>query len=182
MAHLEAHKRYTQQMVTTASPAKLLYMAYEHIISALHNAIQAIEEGDIEKRWKSNNKACEIIGHLWGSLDMENGKEIADNLGQLYAFMLTKLPEVDFKNNPQPARDAIKLLIPLRDAWKELSENMSPSELEQAALDAKNGVTSAPAPAAAEPAKPAPASAPNYAASAPAPKSSPAQSGVSVSV
>lgn len=177
-------------------------MAYDHTIGALNAAIKAIEENDIEKRWKNNNKACEILGHLWSTLDIENGGPIAENLNQLYAFMLTKLPEVDFRNNPQPARDVIKLLIPLRDAWKELSEKMTPAELEQAEREArakleagqdpstvKTAVPSAPAaaaPAPAKPAQPAPtpaaAAKPAFAQPMPqAPSTSTPSSGVSVS-
>ncbi|TAH36471.1 MAG: flagellar export chaperone FliS [Alphaproteobacteria bacterium] len=137
MVQKNAHKVYAQQQIYTASPAKLVYMLYDHAIGALRDAIKAIEENNIEKRWKSNTKACEIITHLWTTLDMEGGGSIAQNLDQLFGFMLTKLPEVDFKNNPQPAKDVITLLEPLRDAWKELLETKTEQELAQAAADVR---------------------------------------------
>lgn len=118
-------------------------MLYDHAIVALHDAIKAIEENNIEKRWKANTKACDIITHLWTTLDVEGGGEIARNLDQLFGFMMTKLPEVDFKNNPQPARDVIKLLEPLRSAWKELLDSKTEQELNQALADAKNATPAA---------------------------------------
>ncbi len=136
MVQNKAHKLYAQQQIMTASPAKLVWMLYDHAIAALRDAIKAIEENDIEKRWKANNKACEIIGHLWATLDVDGGGVIAQNLDQLFGFMMTKLPEVDFRNNPQPALDVIKLLEPLREAWKELAMK-SESELAQASHEAR---------------------------------------------
>ncbi len=144
MVQNKAHKVYAQQQIYTASPAQLVYMLYDHAISALRDAIKAIEENNIEKRWKANSKACEIITHLWTTLDMEGGGAIAQNLDQLFGFMLTKLPEVDFKNNPQPAKEVITLLEPLRDAWKELLETKSEQELAQAAADVRADNPTAP--------------------------------------
>lgn len=137
MSQNQAYKLYAQQQVMTASPAKLVFMAYEHIITSLNEAIKAIEEKDIERRWKANNKACDIIGYLWSTLDMEGGGEIAVNLDRLFAYVMSKLPQVDFKNDPQPAIDAIKLMEPLRNAWKELSEKMSESQLAEAVATAR---------------------------------------------
>lgn len=158
MAPNQAHKVYAQQQVYTASPAKLVLMCYEHAISALNDAIRAIEENNVEKRWKANTKATEIITHLWSTLDMEGGGKIAENLDQLYNLMLSKLPEVDFKNSSDTARDIIKLLEPLRDAWRDLAKNYSEHDLAKARADAELTVpkpieaipvgTSPPAPAA----------------------------------
>lgn len=192
----QAHKVYLQQQVMTASPAKLVQMLYDHAIDSLKEAIKAIEENDIERRWKSTSKASEIITHLWTTLDMEGGGDISKNLDQLFAFMIMKLPEVDFKNNPEPARHVITLLEPLRNAWKELADKMSEQEMAQALADARNqqpqptessaqpspAAPSAPAPQAASPAQPQQPVPPTY----PGPKggygSAPApQQGVSVS-
>ena len=182
MAQNQALKLYLQQQVMTASPAKLVQMLYDHAIDSLKDAIKAIEEKNIEKRWNSTNKATEIITHLWTTLDMEGGGDIAKNLDQLFAFMITKLPEVDFKNNPEPARDVIKLLEPLRDAWKELADKMSEQEMAQALADARQKQeptadhASVAAPAAAAPSPQAP-----YPGQKPAYGSLPTQQGVSVS-
>jgi flagellar protein FliS len=115
--------KYLTQQVMTASPAKLVSMLYDKAITSLREAIAAIEAGDIEARWKANAKALEIISHMWSTLDVEKGGEIAENLSNLFSFMIQRLPEVDFKNDPEPAREAILLLEPLRDAWRELVRN-----------------------------------------------------------
>ncbi len=117
--------KYLTQQVMTASPAKLVSMLYDKAITSLMEAIAAIEAGNIEARWKANARALEIVSHMWSTLDVEKGGEIANNLSNLFAFMMQRLPEVDFRNDPEPAREVILLLEPLRDAWRELARNQS---------------------------------------------------------
>jgi len=117
-----ATEKYQIQQIMTASPARLVAMLYDKAISCLHDAIRAIEAGDIEARWKANTRAREVIAHLLSTLDMEKGADIAKNLSQLYRFMLTHLLDVDLKNNPTPAREVIKLLEPLRKSWHLIAE------------------------------------------------------------
>ena len=103
-----------------ASGARLVATFYDEAILALEDAIEAIAEGDIERRFNSVVVATGLIAELAKALDEEAGGEIAQNLGQLYIFILTHLPQVNINNDPNPARNAIRLLKPLRDAWDEL--------------------------------------------------------------
>jgi len=113
--------KYMTQQVMTASPAMLVSMLYDKAITSLKEAIVAVEAGEIEARWKANAKATEIITHMWSTLDVEKGGEIAQNLDSLFSFMLSRLPEIDFRNDAAPAREVIALLEPLRDSWRELA-------------------------------------------------------------
>ncbi len=116
-----ASRQYQTQQIMTASPAMLVFMLFDKAISSLNLAIRAIEEDDIEGRWRANNRAMEIVSHLQMTLNMELGGEVAENLDRLYGFMLNRLPRVDMKNDPKPAEDVIKLLAPLRESWRELA-------------------------------------------------------------
>ena len=118
----EASQIYLAQQIMSASPAKLVAMLYERAILLLHDAVGAIEAGDVERRWRANSKATEIIGELWQALDMEVGGEIAENLYRLYGFMMMRLTMVDTENSAQAARDVIGLLEPLRRSWHELAD------------------------------------------------------------
>ena len=121
----EASQKYLSQQVMSASPAKLVAMLYDRAIALLNDAVEAIEVGDTQRRWKSNSKATEIIGELWRALDLENGNEIAENLNRLYGFMIMRLTMVDVENNAQAARDVIRLLEPIRRSWHELAEGQT---------------------------------------------------------
>jgi flagellar protein FliS len=114
-------RTYQTQQVMTASPAKLVAMLYDKAILSLREAIHAIEKGDIQTRFNANKRAGDIITHLWTTLDTERGGEIAANLSRLYSFMLGRLTFVDVRNDPEPAREVITLLEPLRDSWTQLA-------------------------------------------------------------
>ena len=116
-----ALQTYGTQQVMTSSPVKLVALLYEKAIVSLREAIQAIEAGQVEARWKANRRATEIITHLAGTLDHEAGGEISENLQRLYDFMLARLFEVDRNNDPQPAREVIGLLEPLHESWRTLA-------------------------------------------------------------
>lgn len=118
----KASQTYRSHQINTASPAMLVAMLYDRAITSLRAAIRAIEEGQIETRWKSNKKAVDIISHLWMTLDIDRGGEIAANLDQIYRYAMTHLVKVDVENDPQPARDVIGLLEPLHESWKELAD------------------------------------------------------------
>ena len=118
----EVSQTYLVQQIMTASPAKLVAMLYERAITLLHETVDAIETGDIERRWRANGKATDVICHLWGTLDRERGGEIAENLNRLYGFMMMRLTMIDVENDAQAAREVIELLEPLRRSWQKLAD------------------------------------------------------------
>jgi flagellar secretion chaperone FliS len=106
------------------SGARLVATFYDEAIAALEDAIEAIAEGDIERRFNSVVVATGVITALANALDEEAGGEIAQNLGRLYLFIVSHLPRININNDPNPARNAIRLLKPLRDAWDELDSRL----------------------------------------------------------
>ena len=112
------------QELQHASGARLVATFYNEAIAALEDAVDAIAQGDIERRYNSVVVATGLIAELAYALDEDAGGEIAQNLGQLYVFILTHLPKVNIDNDPNPARNAIRLLTPLRDAWDELDARL----------------------------------------------------------
>ena len=139
MTNAGANAYHTQQIMT-ASPSRLVARLYQAAIAALRQAIHAIENADIERRWRANQHAIEIIGHLMTTLDKERGGEIAANLERLYTFIIGHLVNVDLHNDPEPAREAIGLLEPLLRSWLELDQRL----LADAGADVKSHDPAAP--------------------------------------
>lgn len=127
-----AHRSYQIQQVMTASPAQLVAMAYDRAIASLNEAVRAIEAGDVERRWRANKRAADIIDHLSATLDEERGGQIAANLRRIYAYAARRLIEVDARNDPQPAEEVARLLEPLRQSWRQLAAE-APAEAAQGA-------------------------------------------------
>lgn len=108
-----------------ARPTRVVVMLYDEAIASLNAAIDAMKQNQIEERCNRVNVVTEIIGTLHMSLDMENGGEIAEGLGQLYRFILAQLIRVNIQSDIEGTTKVIDLLKPLRDAWAEVDERMA---------------------------------------------------------
>ena len=127
---------YPTEKIMTSDPAMLVAMLYDKAVACLKAAVQAIHSNEIETRWKNNHRAQEIITHLFRTLDLEKGGEIASNLDALYGYMLLRPPEVDLNNDARVAEEVIELLEPLRESWNELAENNADFKMDQREIDA----------------------------------------------
>ncbi len=115
-----ASQEYLTQQIMTASPAMLVFMLYDKAIGSLREAITAIENDDIDTRWRTNKRAMEIVTHMQTTLNMELGGEVSENLDRMFTYILLRLPEVDLNNDPKAAHEVISLLEPLHASWQEL--------------------------------------------------------------
>ncbi len=124
------------EQVLTSDPATLVAMLYDKAVSCLKAAVQAIHSNEIETCWKNNHRAQEIINHLFMTLDLEKGGEVASNLEALYGYMLLRLPDVDVNNDARVAEEVIELLEPLRASWNELAASSAGFKTDQQEIDA----------------------------------------------
>lgn len=116
MEFVDAKKRE----VTPTAAIRLVVMLYEGAIGALEAALEAIDKDDAEERSTTIDMARDIISRLYLALDVENGGEIANNLGSLYGYMLNRLRQANLANDPRPLREIIGLLYHLHLSWSEL--------------------------------------------------------------
>ncbi len=124
-------QNYGPEQVMAADPVTLVAMLYDKAVLSLKAAVQAIHKDEIEVRWKNSHRAREIINHLFTTLDLEKGGEIASNLEALYAYMLQRLLDVDVKNDARAAEDVIELLEPLRTSWSELARTSADIKIDE---------------------------------------------------
>jgi flagellar secretion chaperone FliS len=111
--------------VTRARPTRVVVMLYDEAISSMAAAIEAMKHNEIEERCNRVNVVTEIVATLHMSLDMDNGGEIAEQLGSLYRFILANLIRVNIQSDSKGAEKIIELLMPLRDAWEEVDQRMA---------------------------------------------------------
>lgn len=119
-----AANAYGQQQVSAAaqSPANVMALAYEKIISSLNIAIRASEEKNFQLKYDASKKANDIITQLIAMIDPEAKDEITQNVEKIYKNALLQLMDFDVKNDPTYARNVIQMLTPLAEAWKEISK------------------------------------------------------------
>jgi flagellar protein FliS len=117
----------TVERLLAASPSRLVVMLYDEALKNLVAATEAIARGDIEARCHATNRAIEILCHLYLTLDIKQGGEIAERLADIYRFVLSRLPRVNALNDAAPAHEAIRLLSPVRASWHELDARIEAS-------------------------------------------------------
>ena len=111
--------------VTRARPTRVVVMLYDEAIASLAAAIAAMQQNAIEERCNRVNVVTEIVATLHMSLDMENGGQIAEQLGRLYRLILARLIRINIQSDAAGATKIIDLLTPLRDAWEEVDRRMA---------------------------------------------------------
>lgn len=129
-----AAEAYKTQAIMTAPPARLVAMCYERAIGSLKDAIRAIEANDIQSRCDNATRAANIIAHLWSTLDLEKGGEIAANLANIYGFAMRRMNDINMKNDPKAAQDIVNLLTPLWRSWDTLANRGEPMPVAAPAL------------------------------------------------
>ena len=114
---MNAGHAYRIQSAQNVSPVRLVVMLYEQLVSDLQAALSAHERGDIEARASHVDHALLVVGQLQGTLNMEQGGEVARNLDKFYDLLRFSLLATDFSSVPAVLRKQIANLLHLRDGW-----------------------------------------------------------------
>jgi len=115
---------YKQTVYATTDKVQIVLMLYDGALNHLKIAQQKIESGDIITKATHLTKATMIITELSNVLDMEKGGEISNNLRRLYDYVLNQLLQANMNNDVQSIKNAVRVVGILRDAWKEMIEQL----------------------------------------------------------
>jgi flagellar protein FliS len=113
------YAQYRQTQAQTASRVQLVVMLYEGIIRFCAAAEMAARAGDIQGRHTNLLKAQAIVAELTGSLNHEQGGEIATNLARLYDYCYRRLVEANVRQDPTIVAEVRGLIADLLPAWRE---------------------------------------------------------------
>ena len=107
-----------QTDVAAADPLDLVVMLYDGAILALATARMAIDNNDIPLRGQKTSHAIDIITNgLHASLDYQSGGELADRLGALYNYMVSRLIYANLHASAPAIDEVIALLKELKSGW-----------------------------------------------------------------
>jgi len=114
-------------LVSDASPARLVQVMYEHILSELATAqgcMQRIQENlpldEVKSKCAAMGRAIRLIAQLNGTLDMERGGAVAGNLRALYEYMLPRLALANATNDARLVAEAIALVRKVKTGWDQI--------------------------------------------------------------
>jgi flagellar protein FliS len=114
-------------LVADATPARLVQIMFEHILSELAAAQGCAERikgnlplKEIIAKGKALGKAIRLINQLNATLDMERGLEIAQNLRALYVYMLDRLTLANVTNDARIIAEVASLVQKLKTGWDQI--------------------------------------------------------------
>jgi len=111
---------YRENDVRGATAVRLVVLLYEQLVQDLRQALQAIEQNDIEVRTKRINHAILVIGHLQSPLDFANGGKVAQDLDHFYNALRQNLVQVQFHPSQAELSQQITDLLAVREAWTDV--------------------------------------------------------------
>ena len=116
-----AQQAYRDSSVLTAPPERLVVMLYDGANRFLFQAAHAMRSGDVSLTNNRMQRAEAIISELRGTLNHEQGGEIAGRLESIYDFCQRHLLEARLKRDPERVEQVMNLLGELRDAWEQVA-------------------------------------------------------------
>lgn len=116
---------YSQISTRGSHPVGLVVKMYEAILEDFRRAMSAVGTGDVPKRTTSLNHALQVIAELQSVLDHERGGEVSRRLDGFYSVTRSLIVEANIQPNAQQLQKLIDLYAPLRQAWKQVEQEVS---------------------------------------------------------
>lgn len=109
---------YNQQNAVSDDPYVLILKLYEGLLKYLSFVKNAMEDGNIEEKFKYINKSIAIFDELRNVLDFSGG-DIAYYLDGLYLYQIETLFSAGIDDNVNAIEQVMKVVRGLIDAWKQ---------------------------------------------------------------
>ncbi len=120
---LDASSAYRRTDGHSAGPIRLVILLYEQLIQDLQRAVAAMEKKDVARRTNELDHALRVVGQLQGTLDMQQGGEVARNLDNYYYSLRVSLLQAQIRVLPAELRRQIEILLELREAWVQVERS-----------------------------------------------------------
>ena len=115
--------------VASANPHQLVLALMDGALERLAIARGCIERGqrgDLARKAQLLNQCVNIIAELRGSLDLAAGGPLAQNLHELYEYMLRQLLRANVDSNAVLVNEVASLLAEIRSAWVAIGPEVRP--------------------------------------------------------
>lgn len=103
--------------VASEDPHRLVLMLMDGALDRLALARGLAESGDSVRRTQVLHSVITIVTELRGSLNLAQGGSLAENLSELYGYMLRQLMRSIGDGSVGPAQEVSSLLGEIRAAW-----------------------------------------------------------------
>lgn len=105
--------------VEGADPHQLTGMLFDGAIERISQARGHLQRGDVAAKGHSISRALAIVGELRDSLDHTVDRAFSQRLDALYEYVTRRLLAAQLDNDTGALDEAVALLTPVRDGWRE---------------------------------------------------------------
>jgi len=103
--------------IESAAPHRLIQMLVDGALTKIRIARRCIEHGDVVGKCENIDWSMAIIGGLRGSLDLNSGGVIAENLDSLYEYMCRQLALANARTDVVLLDEVLSLLREIKAGW-----------------------------------------------------------------
>ncbi len=114
-------------LVADASPTRVVQIMFEGILTHLATArgcMGRIKDnrpvGEVTSKLNAIGKAIALVVQLNGTLDLERGGEVAQNLRALYDYMMTRLTLANATNDGRIVAEVAGLVAEIKIGWDQI--------------------------------------------------------------
>jgi len=133
-AALQQYKKVDlHSQVDGASPHRLIQMLMEGALQKLYASRSFMEQGELGPKAENISWAISIIDGMRISLDKDQGGEIAQNLDDLYDYVVRRLIDANLKNDTGIVDEVVELLKQIKEAWDAIAGTERPKTGQPAA-------------------------------------------------
>ena len=115
-------KAYESTSTLGLSQVDLILKVYDGAIAAFTEASELYSNNELIAGYEKMERAKKLVTHLYTTLDPENGGEIAERLGKIYAFILNQSDIAQATKDLKIIDDNISVLKNVREGWQGLKE------------------------------------------------------------
>ena len=108
--------------IMDATPHQLTSLLLKAALDKLSVAMGAIERGDVTLRTEAIRKVAAIVAELQGSLNKEEGGELAERLEALYEFSTMQLIEAKLYQDISKLEAVRNVLQEISDGWQQIKD------------------------------------------------------------
>lgn len=116
----KAAQAYLKTKVSTTDQGHLLLMLYDGALNYLQQARDKMLAKDYAAKGVLISKVIDIVNELSGSLNLEKGGSLAENLNNLYFLCTARLLQANLKMNVEQLDSVGTILTGLRNAYAQI--------------------------------------------------------------
>lgn len=127
MTYRDQGTTYLETQIVSSPPERLVPLMYQHLLVNLRKAGDQIESGDAEGKAESLAKASAIVFELMGSLNIDQGGEIAMRLASLYTYFTKRISEAGRNLDVTILEELMQLVGSLHESWLDAAHQVEPA-------------------------------------------------------